>query len=175
MEGGVMGATEDIFEFVRESNRIEGITREPTKEEIAATLELARVRRPCIDDLRAFVWVCAPGNVLRDKNGLNVRVGDHIAPSGGPEIRTRLDDLLARAAGPEADPWAIHVEYETLHPFTDGNGRSGRALWLNMMLRRGAYVPFRRFLHDFYYQTLSGVRRAPIILADLPHEHGRGG
>lgn len=42
---------------------------------------------------------------------------------------------------------------------TDGNGRSGRALWAWMMLCRGgsygrAKVIELGFLHTFYYQTL---------------------
>lgn len=48
--------------------------------------------------------------------------------------------------------YRCHVVYETLHPFTDGNGRSGRAVWLRQM---GWIVraPLG-FLHHFYYQTL---------------------
>ena len=53
----------------------------------------------------------------------------------------------------ETDPWVFHVQYERLHPFTDGNGRSGRALWAWQMMRRREGLALG-FLHRFYYQTL---------------------
>jgi Fic family protein len=54
-----------------------------------------------------------------------------------------------------ADPWVMHVEFEKLHPFMDGNGRTGRAIWVWHMLRCGR-KPFEiSFLHRFYYQTLA--------------------
>lgn len=141
-----------LLDFVRESNRIEGILREPTEDEMMAHGAFINVERPTTKDLEGFVSVVAPGHKLRDRAGLNVRVGDHIAPSGGPYIRTELDFLLSKLE--VSDPWRTHVAYETLHPFTDGNGRSGRALWLWQV--RGAPIGF---LHQFYYQTLSGVRK----------------
>jgi hypothetical protein len=144
-----------LEDFVRESNRIEGITRDPTGDEIDAHAAFINVSFPCTSDLEGFVAIIAPGHRLRDKHGLDVRVGNHIAPRGGPEIRQALDTLLARVAE-GADlyhPWQCHIDYETLHPFTDGNGRSGRALWLWQMQT----APIG-FLHQFYYQTLSGVR-----------------
>jgi hypothetical protein len=49
-------------------------------------------------------------------------------------------------------PLEAHVRYETLHPFTDGNGRTGRALWYWMMV--GSSRADLGFLHAFYYQTL---------------------
>ncbi len=56
-------------------------------------------------------------------------------------------------------PYISHVAYENLHPFTDGNGRSGRALWLwQMMHGTMRQVNMARdlgFLHTFYYQTLN--------------------
>lgn len=146
----------NLDEFVRESNRIEGIDREPSGEEIMAHVKFINVLFPKTPDLEAFVSAIAPGHQLRDQYGLDVRVGDHIAPRGAPEIRTALDTLLGRVAE-GADmyhPWQAHIDYETLHPFTDGNGRSGRALWLWQM--QSAPIGF---LHKFYYQTLSNVRR----------------
>lgn len=41
--------------------------------------------------------------------------------------------------------WRTHVEYEHIHPFSDGNGRSGRLLMLNHALLVGLepwYVPY---------------------------------
>lgn len=142
----------NLDDFVRESNRIEGIDREPTNDELSATAAFLYLGLPTTADLEAFVAIIAPGHKLRDCEGLNVRVGNHIAPPGAPSIRKELDFLLSKIE--ISDPWQTHVAYETLHPFTDGNGRSGRALWLWQM--RGAPIGF---LHQFYYQTLSGVRR----------------
>jgi hypothetical protein len=142
--------------FVSESNKIEGILRAPTNAEIAAH-ETFLSSNAKIADLEAFVAVAAPGHRLRDRLGLNVRVGNHVPPVGGPHIREGLGVLLSQTS--EATPFKLHCAYEDLHPFTDGNGRSGRALWLWMMLRRpGRDAHMARklgFLHTFYYQTLS--------------------
>lgn len=141
-----------LVDFVRESNRIEGILREPSDAEITAHRDFLMNRDPVtVERLQAFVAVVAPGHVLREQRGLNVRVGNHIAPSGGPFIRTELEFLLMKTD--VNDPWHTHVAYETLHPFTDGNGRSGRMLWLWMMNT----APLG-FLHHFYYQTLEHSR-----------------
>lgn len=140
-----------LEDFVAESNRIEGILRNPTPEEIEAHRVLLNTQIPDVSDIEQFVSVVAPGHVLRDQDGLDVRVGDHIAPFGGATIRKELAFLLRKIK--ISDPWKTHVAYETLHPFTDGNGRSGRAIWLWQMGR----APLG-FLHQFYYQTLSGSR-----------------
>jgi Fic/DOC family protein len=97
---------------------------------------------------------------LRKRVGLNVRVGDHIAPRGGPKIVDELSAILADTL--DGDPYAVHHRYETLHPFTDGNGRSGRAIWLWMMDKRGQLDRALElgFLHNWYYQSLSANRTA---------------
>ena len=115
-----------------------------------AHLAFLALPKVSIQGLQELVSALEPGAVLRDRPGLNVRVGSHFPPPGGPEIRAALERLLAANLG----AWERHVEYETLHPFTDGNGRSGRALWLYDM---GDRVPLG-FLHTFYYQSLSGNR-----------------
>lgn len=145
-------------DFVRESNRIEGIRREPTDNEVSAHKMLLAGAEITVFDLEAFVKVIQPGAVLRRHLGLNVRVGDHIAPEGGPKIVDDLHDILRETNGD--DPYALHHEYETLHPFTDGNGRSGRAIWLWMMQNTGELGRALElgFLHNWYYQSLSGCR-----------------
>jgi hypothetical protein len=148
----------DFLFFVRESNRIEGITRAPTKRELQAHLDLMVLDDLEVEDVEAFVKVVAPGKPLRRLVGMNVRVGNHIAPPGDPNIPGKLAGILARV-GLHEDPHSVHLAYETLHPFMDGNGRSGRAIWLWQMLRqREAFHALRMgFLHLFYYQTLSAT------------------
>jgi hypothetical protein len=147
-----------LIQFVRESNRIEGIQRDPTQAEVDATDDFIHAPHMTIVRVKAFVGVVQPNARIRDREGLNVRVGPHIPPPGGGYIVTELEALLDRASGPMPDPYTTHHEYETLHPFTDGNGRSGRALWLWQMLRIGYKVPNIGFLHTWYYQSLQAGR-----------------
>ena len=141
--------------FVKESNRIEGILREPTKAEIDAHKKLLRLSELDAKDIEDFVAVIAPGHQLRRHVGLDVRVGNHIAPPGGMNIVVKLDELLADLG--RSDPYEIHQRYEHLHPFTDGNGRSGRAIWLWMFEQMGIADRVMKlgFLHSWYYASLS--------------------
>ncbi len=66
-----------------------------------------------------------------------------------------------------------HAQFESIHPFTDGNGRIGRALISAVLRRRGvvrhAVIPLASGLHavrDEYFSALTAYRigdAAPII------------
>jgi hypothetical protein len=144
--------------FIVESNHIEGIHRPPTPEEVKAHQALLARKKLKIEHVTALVAACQPNAVLRATTDIHgVRVGNHIAPRSGPKIVEEFDLLLERIANDALTPWAAHVAYETLHPFTDGNGRSGRAMWLWHMKSRGELdrALGLGFLHAFYYQTLA--------------------
>ena len=143
-----------LDDFIRESNRIEGIYRAPTKAETEATRVFLNVpiNRVAINDLVDLVSVYQPNAKPRFVKGLNVSVGDHIPMRGGPQVQEALCGILDCVNTGFLLPYAAHVQYEYLHPFTDGNGRSGRALWLLIMGGIGR-SPLG-FLHHFYYQTL---------------------
>lgn len=151
-----MEMSEYLTMFVRESNAIEGIRRDPSKAEIAALKTLLDRDFVLLVDLDAFVRVYQPDAMLRERRGMNVCVGDYIAPDGGPQIAGELGLLLEGANNLLSSPHGTHLAYERLHPFTDCNGRSGRALWLWMMWQRG-YRAELGFLHKFYYQTLESA------------------
>ena len=144
--------------FVVDSNKIEGIQREPTDEEIEAHSKFLALDRPTVDDMVALVGVLQPDAKLRNATSVHgVRVGGYVAPPSGPEIQANLETILERAVRGDS-PWEVHCQHETLHPFTDGNGRSGRALWAWQMNKRvGTRLWFMDlgFLHSFYYQTLN--------------------
>jgi len=141
--------TIDVASFVAESNWIEGIGRQPTEEEVSAHLMVLEASELTVDLLEEFVNVVRPGAVLRERVGLNVRVGDHIAPPGGPDIRIRLRKLLRT----KATPFHTYCAFQRLHPFSDGNGRSGRALWLRKM--GGPENAPLGFLQHWHYQSLA--------------------
>lgn len=146
--------------FVEESNAIEGIIRPATDAETDALASFTSMQAPGIADLCDLVSVFQPGAVLRDRVGLNVRVGQHVPVRGGPHVKKLLVGLLREMEAGFITPFRLHQRYEDLHPFTDGNGRSGRALWLRQMLRFGNAPRVRAlgFLHSVYYQALEDWR-----------------
>lgn len=160
-----MNPTRPLIDFCIESNRIEGIENAPQKEVEALALFLLLSRLE-VEDVSNFVNVVQPGAVLRDQYGLNVRIGNYRPPEGAPEIRYSLETLLRQA--PTMSSFDLHVAYESLHPFTDGNGRSGRAIWLWHLKNCKSDWGFanslgRGFLHTFYYQTLAATPSRSLL------------
>jgi hypothetical protein len=163
-QGGTMSPADGEVEmevalnaFVRESNMIEGIMREPSDGELNAArafLGLVEVSISAVCQLQAAF---APGKPLREKHYQNVCVGGYVAPWGGPDIRLNLENIC-REANADFDPWLVHVDFELLHPFMDGNGSTGRMLWAWMTQRQGDDPFSLPFLHRFYYQTLAHSR-----------------
>lgn len=142
--------------FVAESNRIEGISRNPTQEELAEFERFLCLDTVKIADLISFVNVYQPlGAKMRLVEGRNVSVGEFFPPYGGERVIMHLQNILDGMK--ENGSWLTHNFYETLHPFTDGNGRSGRMLWAWQM-KEDSDALERGFLQSFYYQTLQESR-----------------
>ncbi len=78
------------------------------------------------------------------KDNEYVRVGNHIAPSP-QEIVNRLEKMLAEYNATSHENIIkriarLHLAFENIHPFVDGNGRIGRAI-NNYLLTREGFVP----------------------------------
>ena len=148
--------------LVKESNAIEGIIRSPTKAEIDEFLRFVALSLITPVELVRFVQVYQPDAALRNRPGMNVYVGNHRPIMGGPMVEEELKLLLREIEMGKLPPFEAHCEYEHLHPFTDGNGRSGRALWTQLMIKTGReqwlQLPLG-FLQVFYYDALSRFHR----------------
>jgi len=74
--------------------------------------------------------------------------GAAFVPPPPVDVRPLLDDLVdfcnSETLPPLAQAAFAHAQFETIHPFADGNGRTGRALVQVVLRRRGIapdYVP----------------------------------
>lgn len=88
---------------------------------------------------------------------IRVRVGDYIAPS--PEkIEPMMSELLAwwnkhaATISPILSSAILHHQFETIHPFADGNGRVGRMLSLWELYRRGFDNHHIFSIDEFYWE-----------------------
>lgn len=139
--------------YADESNRIEGI-RPSTDDELMALVVF--LRKPVsVQSLCDYVKVIQPDAEFRERKTVSgVSIGGHRPIPSGPEVRSRLIDINEMS-----NAYFQHIAYETLHPFTDGNGRSGRALFLHTAIRTDdrltARVEAIGFLHTWYYLTLA--------------------
>jgi hypothetical protein len=101
--------------------------RDPTEDEIATherLLKLVQLHPTTVGDFQAAI---APGKPLRERPGMNVRVGNHIAPEGGPNIIRRLQRILSNANDASRSPWSVHIAFETLH-----RGEATKALYARL-------------------------------------------
>ena len=146
-----------LQQFLIESNAIEGITVITPPQTLQHIDEFLTLGLDT-DRVVTLAQTIQPNVQLRSLVGLNVIVGNHTPPPGGPGIVSALASLICLISEDTIGPWEAHCKFETLHPFTDGNGRTGRLLWLWQMMTHYDYQLQRLFLHEFYYQTLSEAR-----------------
>ena len=160
---------QNLLDFIKESNKIEGITEYSQDQQYQAYwdfLELRSITKADILNLASILHTTSIDShrskpKLRSKPGMDVRVGSHSPMPGGIEVEMELDILLHlinTTTFDQSDVHWSHQLYEFLHPLTDGNGRTGRAIWAWMMIRCGRQVP-SSFLHQWYYQSLDNWRK----------------
>ncbi|WP_272878835.1 Fic family protein [Rothia nasisuis] len=112
---------------------------------------------------REWVWI----------GGRSPVTADYVGPTW-EQVPALIDDLVAFAARQDLDPTLqaaiAHAQFETIHPFTDGNGRTGRALVSSILRARGVTrsvtVPISSgLLHDIgdYVEALTAYREGDVV------------
>lgn len=108
---------------------------------------------------------------FREK-GEYVKVGTHIAPA--PENLERLiDDTIEKFHTTVEEHFLdkisrFHLEFETIHPFNDGNGRIGRVLMNYQFLRFGfptMIIPYKD--RKAYYESFSKYRSSSKSIDEM--------
>lgn len=103
---------------------------------------------------------------------MGVRVGEYLPPHADA-VSGLMFDLLtwwntaALSLSPVLSSAILHHRFESIHPFADGNGRTGRALSLWELYRRGFDTHHIFSVDEYYwedrpryYAELDAVRRA---------------
>lgn len=140
---------------------------------LARVLEYIRGKAPSMLDVEGILLLhkMLMGNIKDDiagrfrKKGEYVRVGSHIAPA--PEhveemIESILMEYAADPSGYFTDKIArFHLDFETIHPFCDGNGRIGRVL-INYQLGQFGFpnIIIRDKEKQTYYQAFGDYKKS---------------
>jgi hypothetical protein len=148
-------------EFQCESNMIEDIVAS----EECLQLQTRALRELCenpltIASIEAYVLAVQPDAFLRTNKGDEVSIMGFDGLAGGLAVSYALQEIIDGLDTTEN--WYNYVRYELLHPFSDGNGRSGRAVWLYYMLNTMGgwqYVSSLGFLDTFHRQVLYAFSR----------------
>lgn len=113
--------------------------------------EERQITVPMLNELQRTLVRGTPGE-LSDSGGLRDRIvvigragssfadARYVPPPPGDQLRSGVEDLLGWLATPPELPTVVqaamtHYQFETLHPYSDGNGRLGRLLIIVQLLR----------------------------------------
>jgi Fic family protein len=150
---------------------------------ISDVTRLIRIELAAITSAHAALMRDEPGEAPyagRLRNMQNWIGGSDYSPRGAlyvppppGTVPSYLDDLLAFANRDDlpalVQAYIAHAQFESIHPFTDGNGRIGRALINTVLRRRGAttrvIIPLASALvarRDRYFDLLNSYRRGDI-------------
>ncbi|UUY01598.1 Fic family protein [Svornostia abyssi] len=112
----------------------------------AERLDIGALRAVHAELAAADRYLAAHAGVVRQRQNwigrdANTPVGADFIPPPGRLVEELVEDLCAYANRDDVHPViqaaVVHAQFETIHPFADGNGRVGRALIAGTLIRRG--------------------------------------
>jgi len=163
---------EEILEFVRQSNAIENIFEDgshPLVRDHISAIEYAittfrKGNLPIYLDVHRILLASEPEKTPGVYRKILVRVGNYVAPP--PELVKKLmtnhwDTVLGGPRQKDVEQWIwnMHCEFESIHPFIDGNGRVGRIDMNALRLWHGLpWITIRADERRGYYQRITNYR-----------------
>ena len=171
--GFVVSNTDDVEEvtnYLRAFKLVQGNLRNPAGLPISVRL-LCDAHRLLMDGIRGSGK--QPGELRRSQNWIGgTRPGNAVFVPPPPErVAQLLGDLerFIHTASPSLPPLVkvalVHVQFETIHPFLDGNGRIGRLLIAALLEHWDLLPEPLMYLSGYlkqhqaeYYRRLSNVR-----------------
>ena len=164
---------DDILHYIKALNY--GMKR-VTADEFPITLRFIReLHRELMDSARATHFA-DPGEFRKSQNWIGGTRPDNASfvPPPVQDMNRSLDDLERFMHGDDAIPaiiraWLIHAQFETIHPFLDGNGRTGRMLITFYLWKEGFLEKPVLFLSSYfkkyqqiYYDMLSWYHNGEV-------------
>lgn len=161
---------EEVTNYLRAFRWVRGQLRDPQGLPISVRL-LCEAHRLLLGGARGAGK--QPGELRRSQNWIGgTRPGNAaFVPPPPQHVGDLLSDLerFIHAADPELPPLVrialIHAQFETIHPFLDGNGRIGRLLIAALMEQWGLLAEPLMYLSGYlkkhqaeYYRRLSSIR-----------------
>ena len=156
-----MTVSDEVVEFLRESNAIEDVRDEQSLADAIAAwermIESDLISIPVVLEVHGILMRNQPivekyKGMFRD---ISVNVSGRICIPYRLVLTTMLNWANTIMYGErELDVWERHILFEKIHPFVDGNGRMGRILhnWILVKRLKKPITVFREKDKEEYYK-----------------------
>lgn len=169
--------------YICQSNEIEGIYSEEADLEYIAAWEhavniyiassgggLSRFSHEYICEIQGML--CAHQEDLKPEykgayRKVNVQVGGRICPKW-EDVPELMEEWLVEWKSQTSSALDMHVAFERVHPFADGNGRTGRLLyWIDCLTRGETPILFTSADRFSYYRLFKNEEEEMLRYAAL--------